>query len=324
MPAPHRTSPAHVTPFDDGVWAIDTGFFRPLCDAVHLVVRGNRAALVDSGTTRSVPRVLEAIDELGVDLDDIECLFLTHVHLDHAGGAGALLEHLPNANCVVHPRGAPHLIDPRVLEAGTRAVYGEAKYQQLYGALTPIAADRIRAVADGERVMLGSCAFDLHYTPGHALHHCVIHDREGDAVFTGDTFGISYRELDVRGRPFIFPATTPTHFDPDQAHGSIERILSLKPSACFLTHYSRVTDLERLAEDLHGDIVAFAEIAHRCAGVAHREREIARLMKAYLFARLDEHRFPDSPKRRTAALAMDIELNAKGLCAWLDRSAGRG
>ena len=310
----------HITAYDDGIWAIDTGYFRPRCDASHLLVRDGRAALVDCGSARSVPRLLEALDELGVDPDDIELLLLTHVHLDHAGGAGALLEHLPNATLVVHPRGAPHLIAPARLEAGTRAVYGDAEYERLYGALVPVPATRVRMVEDGERIQFGRCSFDVLHTPGHALHHCVYFDRESDVVFTGDTFGISYRELDVRGRPFIFPATTPTHFDPDQAHGSIERILALKPSACFLTHYARVADLERLAEDLHGDLVAFAEIARRAAGAAHREREIARLMKAYLFARLDEHRFPDAPKRRAAALAMDIELNAKGLCAWLDRT----
>lgn len=317
------TSHEHVTAHDDGIWAIDTGYFRPLCDAAHLIVRNGRAALVDCGTTRSVPRIVDSLSALGVDPEDVELLFLTHVHLDHAGGAGALLEELPNAIAVVHPRGAPHLVDPAKLEAGTRAVYGDDAYERLYGPLVPIAADRVRAVADGERVMLGECAFDLLYTPGHALHHLVVHDREADAVFTGDTFGISYKELDVRGRSFIFPATTPTHFDPDQAHGSIERVLSLKPGTCYLTHYSKVTDLERLAEDLHGDLVAFVEIARRAAGAADRQHEIARLMKAYLYARLDEHRFPDSAKRRAAALAMDIELNAKGLCAWLDRCAAK-
>jgi glyoxylase-like metal-dependent hydrolase (beta-lactamase superfamily II) len=312
-----------ITAHDDGIWAVDTGYFRPQCDAAHLVVREGRAAFVDCGTTRSVPLLLAALDELALDPEDVELLLLTHVHLDHAGGAGALLAELPNATLVVHPRGAPHLIDPAKLEAGTRAVYGDAEYERLYGPLVPVPASRVRTVADGERIELGRSAFDVLHTPGHALHHLVYHDRDSDSVFTGDTFGISYRELDVRRRPFILPATTPTHFDPDQAHGSIERILSLKPRACFLTHYSRVTDLERLAEDLHGDLVAFVEIARRCAAAPHREREIARLMRAYLYARLDEHRFPDSPKRRAAALAMDIELNAQGLCAWLDRTAAR-
>lgn len=310
-----------ITAHPDGVFAIDTGYVRPLCDAVHLIVREGRAALVDSGTTRSVPAIMDALAELGIDVDDVEHLLLTHIHLDHAGGAGALLELLPNATVAVHPRGAPHLIDPAKLEAGTRAVYGDATYERLYGRLVPVPAERLQVMADGARLKLGQCVFEFLHTPGHALHHLAIHDREADAVFTGDSFGISYRELDVRKRPFIFPATTPTHFDPDQAHATIERILALKPSACYLTHYSRVTDLERLAEDLHGDLVAFVEIAKRCKGSPKREREIARLMKAYLYARLDEHRFPDAPKRRQDALQMDIDLNAKGLCAWLDRTA---
>jgi glyoxylase-like metal-dependent hydrolase (beta-lactamase superfamily II) len=311
---------AHVTAHPHGVWALDTGYVRPRMDASHVIVRDGRAALVDCGTTRSVPRLLGCLEILGVEPEQVDWLFLTHVHLDHAGGAGELLAHLPRARIVVHPRGAPHLIDPGKLEAGTRAVYGDAVYEQLYGTLTPVDADRVSVVDEGERVALGRSVFEVLHTPGHALHHCCFHDRTANAVFAGDTFGVSYRELDVRGAPFILPATTPTHFDPDQLHGSIDRIAGLKPEAVYLTHYSRVTDLERLAEDLHGDLVAFVEIAKRCKREADAVAAIACMMRAYLGARLDEHGYPDDERKRDAVLGMDIELNAKGIVAWLERT----
>jgi glyoxylase-like metal-dependent hydrolase (beta-lactamase superfamily II) len=310
----------HLTAHPHGVWAIDTGYYRPRMDASHLVLRDGHAALIDCGTTTSVPRLLECLQVLGVEPDQIEWLFLTHVHLDHAGGAGALLEHLPRARVVVHPRGAPHLIEPARLEAATRAVYGDAVYDSLYGALVPVPAERVVVVEDGERILLGESVFEVLHTPGHALHHCCFHDRAGRAVFAGDTFGVSYRETDVRGRPFIIPATTPTHFDPDQLHNSIDRLLAVKPEAIYLTHYSRMTDLERLAEDLHADLVAFVEIAKRCRDEADRVAAIACMMRAYLGARLDEHGFTDDEQARDAVLGMDIQLNAQGIVAWLERA----
>ncbi len=311
--------PVGLTEFDDGITAIDTGYVQPGLAASHLIVRCGRAAFVDTGTTPSLPRLMNALVDCGVSAEDVDYIFLTHIHLDHAGGAGALLQELPNATVVVHPSGASHLAEPARLEAGTRAVYGDAKFRRLYQEIVPIDPDRIRTVAEGDQIELGGARFDFLHTPGHALHHVSIVDHQANAVFAGDTFGISYRALDTRRGAFIFPATTPVHFDPDAAHASIERLISLRPDAIYLTHYSQVTELERLAENLHSDLVAFVEIAHRCANNPDRSREIANLMRAYLGARLDEHGFPDDENRRSEWLEMDIALNTQGLEDWLDR-----
>lgn len=311
----------HLIEYGRGIVAIDSGYVRPGFDASHLIVRDRRAAFVDTGTTHSVPALLAALDLLGLDVEQVDYIFLTHIHLDHAGGAGALLNYLPQARVVVHPRGLPHLIDPAKLIAGTRAVYGDAEFDRLYGRIVPIPSGRLLEAQDGMRLLVGRSPLTFIHTPGHALHHVCIVDHDAHAVFTGDTFGISYRELDARRREFIFPATTPTHFDPEAAHASIDRIMSFKPRACFLTHYGRVRDLERLAEDLHTDLVAFEEIARRCADAQDREEAIRCMMRAYLFARLDEHGFADDERRRDAILGMDLTLNAKGLVAWLERQA---
>jgi len=305
----------------NGITAIDTGYVRPLLDASHLVVRDGRGAFVDTGTAPAMPRLLDAVQRAGLDPEDVDYILLTHIHLDHAGAAGQLAEALPNATVVVHPRGAKHIAHPDKLIAGTKAVYGEAAFARLYEEILPIDEARIRTVEDGDRLTLGRSTLEFIHTPGHALHHYCIVDLDGDGIFSGDTFGISYRDLDTANGPFIFPATTPTHFDPDQAHASIERLMRYHPRAMYLTHYSRVDgDLERLAEDLHADLVAFVEIAQRCAKAADRVAAISRMMRAYLGARLDEHGFPDDPARRDAVLDMDIGLNAQGLAVWLDRT----
>lgn len=310
-----------TTDFAHGITAIDTDYVKPQLDASHLVIRDGRAAFVDTGTSHSVPQLLDALDERNVPVEYVDYVFLTHIHLDHAGGAGLLMENLPNARLVVHPRGAQHMASPEKLEAGTRAVYGDRAFDELYGEIRPIPAERIEIVEDGDRRMLGDSPMEFLHTPGHALHHYCIYDRAARAAFTGDTFGISYRAFDTANGEFIFPATTPTHFDPVQARDSIERLLALDIDYCFLTHYSRVSDLERLGEDLQGDLVAFTEIAKRCADEPDRLVAIKRMMRAYLGARLDEHGFPDDDSRRDEWLEMDIDLNSKGLAVWLDRQA---
>ncbi|MBW3568418.1 MAG: MBL fold metallo-hydrolase [Proteobacteria bacterium] len=304
--------------FPDGIIAIDTGYVKPRLAASHLIVRDGRAAFVDTGTTRSLPKLLAGLEENNIPLEYVDYVFITHVHLDHAGGAGALMQQLPDATLVAHPRAAPHLAIPTQLVEATNRVYGEKTFRKLYGEIIPVPESRIRVVQDGERLLLGGSPLDFLHTPGHAMHHYCIHDREANVMFTGDTFGVSYREFDTAKGPFIFPATTPTHFDPEQAHASIERLLALNTDAAYLTHYSRVENLSELAEDLHGDLVAFVEIAKRCAGREDRVDEMKRMMFAYLCARLDEHGFPDDG-RREEWLEMDVDLNAKGLAAWLDR-----
>jgi glyoxylase-like metal-dependent hydrolase (beta-lactamase superfamily II) len=304
-----------------GISAIDTAHLRPRLDASHLVVHRGRAAFIDTGTTHAVPRLLAALEAKGLAPDAVDWVFLTHIHLDHAGGAGALLAQLPNARAVVHPRGARHLADPTRLVAATREVYGEAAYAALFGEIVPIAAERIVVSSDGLRLALAGRSFEYIDTPGHALHHCAIVDHETGGVFSGDTFGVSYRDLDVAGREFVFPATTPSQFDPQQLDASIERILGRAPGAVYLTHYGRVTDIARLGRELHRGVAAYVALAREHARAPDRIARMRAAMFRYLSANLDEHGFDPDVARRHALLDLDVELNVDGLAAWLDRSA---
>lgn len=311
---------ARLTDFADGITAIDTDYVRPRLDASHLVVDGGRAAFVDTGTTHSVPNLLAALAARGLEPGDVDWVLVTHVHLDHAGGAGALMQHLPNARCVVHPRGARHLVDPSKLVAGTIAVYGEERYRSLYGELVPLEAGRVVEPADGERIRLGSRTLELIHTPGHALHHYCIVDLDTRRIFTGDNFGISYRDFDVAGREFIMPTTTPVHFDPEAMHASLARLMSYRPVAAYLTHYAEVRDLSRLSVELGERIDAFVDLARRVADDPNRADALRSGMFDLFAQWLDAHGFDPDPARRHALLDDDIELNVQGLEVWLQRA----
>ena len=305
--------------FRAGVTAIDTDYVRPGLAAAHLVVDSGRAAFVDTGTTLSLPNLLGALAEKNLAPADVDWVLPTHVHLDHAGGAGALMRALPNARCAVHPRGARHLAEPSKLIAGSIAVYGEARYRALYGEIVPIDEDRIFVPADGASITVGTRVLELIHTPGHALHHYCVVDRDHGLIFSGDTFGLSYRDLDVDGRAFIFPTTTPVHFDPEALCASVDRLMSYEPESIFLTHYAEVRELPRLAGQMKERVRAFADLGRRHASAPDRAGRLRNGMFALLGGWLDAHGFPRDDTRRHYLLDDDIELNCQGIEHWLDR-----
>jgi len=312
---------AYVTDFGQGIYAIDSGFGRPFLDAVHVVVHAGHAALVDAAVNASVPRVLDALASLGIARACVDYLLLTHVHLDHAGGAGLLMRALPNARLTVHPRGARHMIDPEKLTIATHAVYGEAKARAMYGDILPVPRERVIETPDGTTLSLAGRELLFLDTPGHARHHVCIRDELGGHFFTGDTFGFVFRELDADGRRHAFPTLTPSQFDPAALHRSIDRIMSYAPPAVYVTHFGQATDTPRLAADLHRLIDAHVAVAlaAKDAGAARKRL----LMDGIARIVADEAERQGWPLRGQAALeffAADVELNAQGLEAWLDQA----
>jgi len=314
-----RDSPL-AQPLGNGVYLVDTLYLRPGLAASHLVVDDGHAAFVDTGAAPAAPRLLAALDELGIAREQVDYLFLTHVHLDHAGGAGQLMRALPNARAVLHPRGAPHLIDPTRLVAGSIQVYGEALYRQLYGELIPIPAERVVIAEDRQRIALGRRTFEFIDAPGHAKHHHCPIDLDSREVYSGDNFGICYREFDTARGPFMLPTTTPVQFDPDALHATIDRLMSYRPQRVLQTHFGPVTDLERLAADLHAALVELVRIAREHAQAPDRRERIEADMFRYFSARLDEHGYPGDLARRHELLDGDVRLNTAGLEVWLDRA----
>jgi glyoxylase-like metal-dependent hydrolase (beta-lactamase superfamily II) len=310
---------AATTILNDGIIAIDTEYARSLQDASHLIIEGGRAAFVDTGVNDSVPLLLDALRAQNLDVGDVDYVILTHVHLDHAGGAGLLMQELPNARCVVHRYGARHMIDPTKLIAGTEAVYGVEQTRQIYGTILPIDEDRVHVPEDGAWLSLNGRELQLLNTEGHARHHHVIHDPASRGVFTGDSFGVSYRELDTDNGEIVFPTSTPVQFDPVEAHKSVDRIMGCEPEQLYLTHYSRVRNLDRLAAQMHRGIDAYVAIAEQHENDDNRSANIRDGLTEYYAKELADHGYTESRETMIKVMSIDIELNAQGLEFWLEK-----
>ncbi|MGX5730407.1 MBL fold metallo-hydrolase [Pseudoxanthomonas beigongshangi] len=302
-----------------GIHTIDTAFQRDHFDAAYLIVEQGRGAFVDTGTNHAVPRLLEAAREAGLQPDDIDWVLVTHAHLDHAGGAGELMAKLPRARLVAHPRAAVHLIDPSKLIAGATAVYGEAEMARSYGRIRAVPEERVVVAEDGHTLELAGRRLQCIDTPGHARHHYCVWDERSRSWFTGDTFGLSYREMDGPQGPFILPTSSPVQFEPEALKTSIARLLAYRPQAMYLTHYGRVTEPDRLAAELFEQIDAMCVLARQCDGKPDRHRAMVAGLTALYQERARAQRCPLDDAGVTRVLEMDIELNAQGLACWLDR-----
>lgn len=316
--------PEYLQDLGDGVYAVDTGFQRDHFDAAYLIVEDGRAAFVDTGTNHAVPRLLGALAALGLSPAAVDWVIPTHVHLDHAGGAGLLMRSLPDARLLVHPRGARHLIDPTALYQGALAVYGAAEMERSYGQLVGVPAERVVQSSDGMTVQLAGRPLLLLDTPGHARHHHCVWDEKSRGWFTGDTFGLSYREFDTPpSGAWIMPTSTPVQFEPEALHASVERLLSYAPRQMFLTHYGRVggseAEVRRLAGLLLRQARAMVEIAQVQRGSPERHAALTRGLEALYLRELALHGCTLAPERQRELLAMDVELNAQGLGVWLDK-----
>jgi glyoxylase-like metal-dependent hydrolase (beta-lactamase superfamily II) len=319
MAAPAYREEAELT------YCIDTGLYRPGLAACWLVRSGDRLAFVDTGTARTVPTLLQVVADLGLGPEHVDYVIPTHVHLDHGGGAGDLLALCPNARLVVHPKGAEHLIDPAKLIAGATAVYGEEAFARDFGGLTPVPESRLTRAEDGLTIELAGRTLTFLDTPGHANHHGCIHDALTGGIFTGDTFGISYREFDTPGGPWVFAPTTPVAFDPQAWELSLDRLMALAPRAMYLTHYGRVAAPETLVEGLRRSIrdQAAIALAEECRADPGRPARLKSALCAHLTASAKAHGVVLSDRAIAALLAVDLELNAQGLDVWLQRRAKR-
>ena len=311
-----------IEKFADGVVTIDAGYIRKGFAASHLVIEKGHGIFVETGTSHSVNDMMQVLENEEIPRGNIDYVMVTHVHLDHAGGAGALIRELPNAMLVVHPKGARHMTDPTRLIEGTTVVYGEEKMQSLYGEIVPVPHERVLIVEDGLRLDFQGRPFYFFDGPGHARHHYCVFDENYGNFFSGDNFGISYRELDNHKGPFIFPSTTPVQFEPHLMYKTLDRIMEQKPKNAYLTHYGCVTELSGLADDLRRRLDLFVDL-----GESLRYREESRLkelqdgIRSILLTELNRHECHLNLEEIDALLQYDYDLNAQGIETWLIRSS---
>ncbi|WP_110400670.1 MBL fold metallo-hydrolase [Sphaerotilus hippei] len=313
--------PPWLHPLGPGLWCIDTGLERDHFDACYLMVDEGRAAFLDTGHNAAVPRLLGALDHLGLGPDSVDWVIPTHVHLDHAGGAGLLMQQLPHARALIHPKGARHLIQPIALIEGAKAVYGAEVMARTYGEIQPIDEQRVVRSHDEQRIQVGQRELRLIDAPGHANHHHAIWDERSRGWFTGDTYGISYRELDGAAGIFLFPTTTPVQFDPAALRQTTARMAAAHPQWLYLTHYGAVPHDERVARQFQDLLTVFETrtLALADEPVAGREAALRHMVGQALLEALRESGSTVSDERAHDVLDFDIQLNAQGLQVWLNR-----
>lgn len=309
--------------YSGGILAVDSGLFGREMAACYLMESGDQVALVEVGCNFSSGRILGTLERRGWQPHQVSHIIVTHVHLDHAGGAGTLMRALPEARLVVHPRGVRHMIDPSRLEAGTRAVYGDAAYEAQYGHLIPVPEERVLVMEDGDTLLVGERELLFRDTPGHARHHFCVWDEHTRGWFTGDTFGLSYRDLDTAQGPFIFPTTTPVQFDPPALIESINRLMEKSPQYMYLTHFGRVGDITRLAENMIRGVHKLVELAERHANSTNRKSDLEADMLDWLVQATRAHGVVMPQEKLVPFLMLDVALNTQGIEYWLDhRGAG--
>ena len=302
-----------------GISCIDSGYHRPGLAACYLMVDDGEAAVIETATVPTLPTLLAALERCEVAPEQVRWIMPTHVHLDHAGGAGALLARCPNATLVVHPQGARHLIDPSRLIAGAMAVYGEQGVREMYGEIVAAPAERVRQAPDGSRWPLGRRELLIRDAPGHARHHYCIWDEASRGWFTGDTYGIGYRELHCRGEPFLIPTTTPVQFEFEAMLSSLELLMAAEPRYCYLTHFGRVAASRKHTDSLERQLREYLCLAQASEPGEQRQQRLAAALLDHTVGLLRAAGSSSSEAELRELLAMDMDLNAQGLLVWLER-----
>ena len=304
--------------YEGGIVALDSGMIRSLMAACYLLETDDALALIEVGSNLSVERILKVLESRGRSPDEVSHVIVTHVHLDHAGGAGELMARLPNAQFVVHPRGARHMIDPSRLESSARGVYGDEAFDAMYGTLRPVPEHRVITMEDGQSLSVGDRSLLFIDTPGHARHHFCIWDERTKGWFTGDTFGVSYRDFDTPNGHFIFPTTTPIQFDPAALIMSIDRMLEKSPQNMYLTHFGRVRNVAEMASRMKAGVRQLVEIAEAHVADNNRTKSIQTAIMDWLYTGVRDHGVTLPEMQVREILQVDVFLNTQGIEFWLD------
>jgi len=303
---------------NSGIYTIDAHYVQPKLVAIHLIRSEDRIAIVDTGTFHSVSQVEKALHELDLNYSHVDYVILTHIHLDHAGGAGKLMQLCENAQLIVHPKGARHMSEPQRLIDGTIAVYGEEKFKEFYGEIIPVDKSRVIEPKDSETIELAGRALTFLDSPGHANHHHCILDSQTNSVFTGDTLGVCYQALRNGDDAYLLLSTTPVQFNPDAMHASIDKIMSYKPDCLYLTHYSAIKPSATMIAGLHEQIEDFVLMTKHCANDDDRlfEKTLEQEILNYTVQRC-QNLLPEIDNEVIRKwVSLDIKLNVQGLVFW--------
>lgn len=282
------------------------------------VIEDAELTLVETGPSPSVPYIREGLAKLGYTTEQVKYIIVTHIHLDHAGGAGLLLRDCPNATIVVHPKGARHLVDPSRLIDGARAVYGE-QFESLFEPIVPVPQDRLITKADGETLWIGpDCVLEFMDSPGHAKHHFSIYDPVSNGMFTGDTAGVHYPQLHQDGIDLFLPSTSPNQFDPDETLGSIQRYKEKKLERIYFGHFGMTERVEDVYNQISEWLPVFVREGEEVLATGHTHNDLAKRLFERVKAALRERGVPDD-HAVYEVISLDLSVCSMGIVDYLQK-----
>jgi glyoxylase-like metal-dependent hydrolase (beta-lactamase superfamily II) len=289
------------------------------------VLMEEKITLIETSASPSIPYILEGLGSLGISPADISYIIVTHIHLDHAGGAGLMLKQSPEAKVIVHPKGARHLSDPSRLIQGAKAVYGD-KFTQLFDPIIEIPEDRLIIKNDGDTLQIGNnVVLEFLDTPGHANHHFSIYHPSSNGIFSGDTAGIFYPQLYREGIEFYLPSTSPNQFDPEKMLQSISRYKGLKIDRIYFGHYGMSENPGEAFRQVESWLKIFVEEAKQAlideSDSAKHVDTITQRLYDKIKTHLQQQGLEDSHPIYEL-LYLDVNVSAMGLAHYLTKSIG--
>lgn len=280
-----------------------------------------KIALIETSASPSVPYILDGLDELNIALEDIDYVIVTHIHLDHAGGAGLFLQSCPNATFVVHPRGVSHMVDPSRLIASAKSVYGE-EFELLFDPIVPIDANRIVEIGHEQELVLGQHKLTFYHTEGHAKHHVSMLYSATNGLFVGDTTGVRYPEMDGEAIDLIIPSTSPNQYNPETMEQSIQLYESLNASELYFGHYGSYKNPEEAYRQVRYWTPLFLTEGKKASEISSIFQEqvhyLNARLKELLFNYLQENDIPAShPVYET--IPFDTIVSSMGILDYLEK-----
>jgi glyoxylase-like metal-dependent hydrolase (beta-lactamase superfamily II) len=303
------------------IYQIDVCDQEPERTSCYLIL-ADKVALIETGPTPGTVHIKNALKNLGVQPEKVDYIIVTHIHLDHAGGAGIMARDLPQAKIFVHPRGARHLIDPARLAAGARSIYGD-DFDRLFGEVLPVPGERVCTPADGETLDLGGGRMlTFYHAPGHARHHFVIHDPASRGIFSGDALGVRFQALSsLIGADYTLLSTPPSEFDPVGAVETLNLVSGLDLEYIYFTHFGRAGGVKAILARLREQVKDFESAGRRVLAAGGGPREIEEALWEMVMAQVAVYGLKDREQPAIKFLELDQKLNAEGINHYLAKEA---
>ncbi|GAC1402970.1 MAG: MBL fold metallo-hydrolase [Ktedonobacteraceae bacterium] len=265
-----------VTSLNSVTWQISLPFLgEEEIIGSYLLSGGNELAIIDPGPGSTIESLLDAIRQAGFDPRDVTHLLATHVHLDHAGAVGSLIKRMPQAKVYAHSKGMPHLLDTTKVVASATRIYGD-RMQQLWGEIESTPADHVKTIEEGDVLTVAGRRLEVHYTPGHAVHHVVFFDTYSGDLFAGDTAGVRLQGVD-----YVRPPTPPPDIDLEAWSNSIDTLKKLHPAVLYLGHFGPTRDTTQHLERLREQLNSWGDFILKAMRDSKNEQEILALLIAH-------------------------------------------